>query len=459
MSVVTRFAPSPTGFLHIGGARTALFNYLFAAHHGGRYLLRIEDTDKKRSTTEAIEAIYDGLNWLGLAANDGVILQSEREERHRAVAEEMLSTGTAYKCFLSKEELTDIRAAAHETGRPVRSPWRDRSDRPASAQAAYVVRLRMPDEGLTTIQDMVQGKVSVKNCSLDDIVLLRSDGTPTYMLAVVVDDHDMGITHVIRGDDHLNNAFRQYHIYQGAGWLPPIFAHIPLIHGPDGAKLSKRHGALGVGSYREMGFLPEAVSNYLSRLGWSHGDDELFSREQAVGWFDGKHIGKAPARFDIDKLKAVNQHWLRKIPSDELAEQLIEMRGGVAAVQSRGWLEKLMPLFTERAQTLLELNEMTNWLFSEGAPTLNEDAAALLTDEAKHTLQKVAKFLQTSTADKAEFDSAFKDWMATEGLKMRDVGVPLRAALTGSKTAPSILDIVKGLGIEETLNRIDQICT
>ena len=279
------------------------------------------------------------------------------------------------------------------------------------------------------------------------------------MLAVVVDDYDMGITHVIRGDDHLNNAFRQYHIYQAAGWPVPIFGHIPLIHGPDGAKLSKRHGALGVDAYRDIGFLPEAVGNYLSRLGWSHGDEELFSREQAISWFDGQHIGKAPARFDMDKLKAVNQYWLRKMPADELAEKLIVMRGGVAAAQSKEWLEELMPLFTERAQTLVELNEMTSWLFGNGAPALNEDAAALLTDEAKHTLQKVAQFLSTSAANKAEFDTAFKDWMAAEGLKMRDVGLPLRAALTGTKTAPSILDIVRALGTEETLNRINQICT
>lgn len=458
MSVVTRFAPSPTGFLHIGGARTALFNYLFAKHHGGQYLLRIEDTDKKRSTKEAIEAIHEGLKWLGLNGDEDVILQSEQAERHRAVAEEMLAAGTAYKCFLSEEELANIRATARETGKPVRSPWRERSD-PPSAQTTYVVRLKMPDRGITTIQDMVQGQVSVQNSSLDDFVLLRSDRTPTYMLAVVVDDHDMGITHVIRGDDHLNNAFRQYHIYQGAGWPAPTFGHIPLIHGSDGAKMSKRHGALGVNAYRDMGFLPEAVGNYLSRLGWSHGDDELFSREEAATWFDGRHIGKAPARFDIDKLKAVNQYWLRKMPADALADKLIDLHGGVAAAKSRGWLEELMPLFTERAQTLIELHEMTKWLFSEGAPAINEDAAALLTDEAKNILQKIAKFLSTSKVEKDQLDAAFKDWIAAEGLKMRDVGLPLRVALTGTKAAPSILDIVRGLGTEETLNRINQICT
>ena len=457
MSVVTRFAPSPTGYLHIGGARTALFNYLFAAHHGGRYLLRIEDTDKKRSTAEAIDAIYDGLNWLGLGGEGQAVMQSEQADRHRAVAQEMLAAGTAYKCYLTAEELEQVRSDAREQGRPVRSPWRDRTDSP-SDDTAYVVRLKMPDEGETRINDMVQGEVTVQNESLDDLVLLRSDGTPTYMLAVVVDDHDMGISHVIRGDDHLNNAFRQYHIYRAAGWTPPVFAHIPLIHGPDGAKLSKRHGALGVDAYRDMGFLPEAVANYLSRLGWSHGDDELFSRDQAVSWFDGQHIGKAPARFDLDKLKAVNQHWLRQKPSEELADQLLALRPD-AADQTRGWLITLMPLFTERAQTLLELSEMTAWLFQTGAPALNDEAGALLTDEAKHTLRGVAAFLEHAPSEAEAFDSAFKEWMTDQGLKMRDVGLPLRAALTGTKTAPSILDIVRGLGAEESIKRINQICT
>ena len=458
MSVVTRFAPSPTGFLHIGGARTALFNYLFAAHHGGRYLLRIEDTDKKRSTAEAITAIHDGLNWLGLNGDKEAVLQSEQAGRHREVALQMLASGTAYKCFLSDAELDNIRTEAREEGRPVRSPWRDGGN-PPSADAPFVVRLKMPDQGITSIGDMVQGEVTVQNDRLDDLVLLRSDGSPTYMLAVVVDDHDMGITHVIRGDDHLNNAFRQYHIYQAAGWSVPVFGHIPLIHGPDGAKLSKRHGALGVDAYRDMGILPEALVNYLSRLGWSHGDDELFSREQAISWFDGQHIGKAPARFDMDKLKAVNQYWLRQTASNELADQLLALHDGPAADQTRGWLTRLMPLFTERAQTLTELAAMTGWLFHSGAPQLTDDAAALLTDEAKHTLRKAALFFADAPAEADAFDAAFKGWMETQGLKMRDVGLPLRAALTGTKTAPSILDIVRGLGTDETVKRINQICT
>ena len=458
MSVVTRFAPSPTGFLHIGGARTALFNYLFAAHHGGRYLLRIEDTDKKRSTSEAIEAIHNGLNWLGLGGDAPAVLQSEQAERHQEVALQMLSAGTAYKCYLSEAELEEIRAAARQDGRPVRSPWRDQSDAP-SEDAPFVVRLKMPDEGETTIADMVQGEVSVQNSSLDDLVLLRSDGSPTYMLAVVVDDHDMGITHVIRGDDHLNNAFRQYHIYTAAGWTPPVFGHIPLIHGPDGAKLSKRHGALGVEAYRDMGFLPEALANYLSRLGWSHGDDELFSRDQAVAWFDGQHIGKAPARFDLDKLKAVNQHWLRQSSPETLAKMLMDKQHSSCPELTRAWLVRLMPLFTERAQTLIELSAGTSWLFQSGAPELNEDAAALLTDEAKQTLIKAAAFFADAPEEADAFDPAFKGWMAAEGLKMKDVGLPLRAALTGTKTAPSILDIIRGLGTDETIKRINQICT
>ena len=371
---------------------------------------------------------------------------------------QMLAAGTAYKCYLSESELEGIRAQAREQGRPVRSPWRDKNDTP-SADAPFVVRLKMPDEGETKLTDMVQGAVTVQNSSLDDLVLLRSDGSPTYMLAVVVDDHDMGITHVIRGDDHLNNAFRQYHIYKAAGWTAPAFGHIPLIHGPDGAKLSKRHGALGVDAYRDMGFLPEALVNYLSRLGWSHGDDELFSREEAISWFDGQHIGKAPARFDLDKLKAVNQHWLRQAAADDLAGQLLTIQGGTAAEQTRGWLTTLMPLFTERAQTLTELAEMTGWLFQSGAPGLTDEAAALLTDEAKQTLRKAASFFESAPAEPDAFDEAFKAWMDNEGLKMRDVGLPLRAALTGTKTAPSILDIVRGLGTQETIKRINQICT
>ena len=455
MSVITRFAPSPTGYLHIGGARTALFNYLFAAHHGGRYLLRIEDTDKKRSTPEAVQAIHDGLSWLGLQGDEPAVLQSERSEAHRKAALEMLARGTAYKCFLSPEELDKLRAKAKEDGVPIQSPWRDRDDEPEDA--TFTIRLKMPQTGQTSIEDMVQGEVTIQNDRLDDMILMRSDGTPTYMLAVVVDDHDMGITHVIRGDDHLNNAFRQYHIYQALGWEAPVFGHIPLIHGPDGAKLSKRYGALGVDAYQEMGYLPEAMINYLARLGWSHGDDELFSLEQAISWFDGSHIGKSPSRFDFDKLKSVNHHWIRQTDPALLVEMVLAS-ASAPAPQTEKWLTDLMPHFTERAQTIPELVEMTNWLFCEGAPEINTEAQALLDDAAQSKLQLFSEFMTHAPEDKADFDPAFKAWMADNGLKMKDIGLPLRAALTGTKTAPSILDIVLALGRDEVQKRIQDIC-
>ncbi|MEC8728337.1 MAG: glutamate--tRNA ligase, partial [Pseudomonadota bacterium] len=303
MSVITRFAPSPTGFLHIGGARTALFNYLFARHHGGTYLLRVEDTDRARSTDEAIAAIHDGLNWLDLAGDQDPVYQFSRMERHADIAHQLLEKGLAYRCYLTPEELSQMREEARKIGYPIRSPWREKTAAEAP-DAPYVVRLKMPESGSTTIPDAVQGEVTVQHQQLDDLVMLRSDGTPTYMLAVVVDDHDMGVTHIIRGDDHLNNAFRQQKIIAAMDWPQPVYAHIPLIHGADSAKLSKRHGALSVTAYRDMGFLPEAVNNCLLRLGWSHGDDEMISRDQAIEWFDLGGIGKSPARFDSDKLTA-----------------------------------------------------------------------------------------------------------------------------------------------------------
>ena len=455
MSVITRFAPSPTGYLHIGGARTALFNYLFAAHHGGKYLLRIEDTDKKRSTPEAVEAIHAGLRWLGLQGAEEALLQSSRQEQHQKAAFAMLERGTAYKCYLGTEELEAIRIKAKEDGVPVRSPWRDKTDAPQDAP--FTIRLKMPETGETVVEDMVQGRVTIRHDQLDDMILLRSDGSPTYMLAVVVDDHDMGITHVIRGDDHLNNAFRQYHIYQGLGWDVPVFGHIPLIHGPDGAKLSKRHGALGVDAYQEMGYLPEAMLNYLARLGWSHGDDELFSLQQAIDWFDGSHIGKSAARFDFDKLKSVNHHWMRQADPARLAEMVMEQSpAGVA--QTRGWLEAMMSLFTERAQTIPELVEMSKWLFCAGAPEIADEAQALLTQEAKSRLQAFCDFMANAPENLAAFEPAFKEWMGDNGLKMKDIGLALRAALTGSKSAPSLTDILVVLGKAETVNRIEQVC-
>ena len=309
--VVTRFAPSPTGYLHIGGARTALFNWLFARHHGGKYLLRIEDTDRARSTQPAIEAILDGLGWLGTEGDGDPYFQSQFEARHAEVAHELIARGAAYRCFLTQDELAARREKAQAERRPFRidSEWRDRECGPEQEGRPSVVRIKAPKDGETVIEDLVQGRVTVANAELDDFVLLRSDGTPTYMLAVVVDDHDMGVTHIIRGDDHLNNAFRQLAIIRAMEWPEPTYAHIPLIHGSDGAKLSKRHGALGVDAYRdEMGILPEALSNYLLRLGWGHGDDEIITREQAVEWFDLDHVGKSPSRFDFKKLENINGH-------------------------------------------------------------------------------------------------------------------------------------------------------
>lgn len=460
MSVVTRFAPSPTGFLHIGGARTALFNYLFARHFGGKYLLRIEDTDKKRSTVEAIEAIHEGLGWLGLAGDEPAVMQSAHEARHREVATQMLENGSAYKCFLSDEELNDLRTSCREQGVALRSPWRDRNDHPENAD--YVVRIKMPDAGNTVIDDIVQGQVTITNTTLDDLVMLRSDGTPTYMLAVVVDDHDMGITHIIRGDDHLNNAFRQYHIYKAAGWEPPIFGHIPLIHGDDGAKLSKRHGALGVEAYKEMGFLAQGLLNYLARLGWSHGDDELFSMEEAISWFDGSSIGKSPSRFDLEKLKGVNNHWMREIPASEMAKIVMEAGGVIGLTpheNTASWLEKMMSCFTDRANTVNEIVEQTGWLFITGAPKLSEQAASQITEEAKARLLRFATFLINSSAQTHdELGAEMNAWLAENDLKMKDIGIPLRIAVTGSKAAPSLVDIIFGVGIEEIKNRIEQIC-
>ncbi|CAI8329321.1 MAG: Glutamate--tRNA ligase [Alphaproteobacteria bacterium UBA4588] len=462
MSVVTRFAPSPTGYLHIGGARTALFNALYAAHHGGTYLVRIEDTDKARSTDDAVKAIHDGLAWLGLEGDKPAVMQSTQEARHREAAVAMLDAGTAYRCYLTDEALDTIRTEARAEGKPVRSPYRNPDKAPPSHDVPFVVRLRMPDDGETVIDDLVQGRVTVKNETLDDLVMLRSDGSPTYMLAVVVDDHDMGITHVLRGDDHLNNAFRQHHIFAGLGWQPPRFGHIPLIHGPDGAKLSKRHGALGVDAYREMGFLSEAINNYLCRLGWSHGDDELFSRAEAEQWFDSDGIGKSPARFDMDKLRSVNAHWLRQLSADALADDILSHTSHSPPAASRGWLIALAPLLAERAHTLDELRASAGWLLHDGAPSPDEAAEIILNQEAIARLKLFVTFL--TNADDAKivsldaFQSAFQEFLAENELKMKDLGLPLRAALTGTKAAPSITDIIVALGRAETVLRLEQIC-
>lgn len=458
--VVTRFAPSPTGYLHIGGARTALFNWLFARHHGGTYLLRIEDTDRARSTEPAIAAIFDGLEWLGLAGDEPAVFQFARSDRHAAVAHALLEAGHAYRCYLTQEELAARRERAQAERRPFRieSEWRDAGPDTWPADTPYVVRMKAPREGETAIDDLVQGTVTVRNEEIDDFVILRSDGTPTYMLAVVVDDHDMGVTHVIRGDDHLNNAFRQLviiramHAIEG-GWPDPVYAHVPLIHGADGAKLSKRHGALGVDAYRdEMGILPEALFNYLLRLGWGHGDDEIISRAQAEAWFDIAHVGKSPSRFDLAKLQNLNGHYLREADDARLAALVAPL---MTVEPELGLLARAMPVLKVRAKDLHELAAGAAFLIATRPLALDDKAAALLTPEARDLLCRLDAVLQlesdwTSTALEATLKQVAGEW----GLGLGKLAQPLRAALTGQTTSPGIFDVLELLGREESLARI-----
>jgi glutamyl-tRNA synthetase len=455
-TIVTRFAPSPTGYLHIGGARTALFNWLFARHHGGKYLLRIEDTDRARSTPDAIEAILDGLSWLDIAGDGEPYFQSQFEARHAEVAHELIARGAAYRCYLTPEELARRREEAQAQKKPFRitSEWRDCADAP-SPDAPYVVRLKAPREGETVIEDLVQGRIVVRNEELDDFVLLRSDGSPTYMLAVVVDDHDMGVTHVIRGDDHLNNAFRQLAIIRAMDWPAPRYGHIPLIHGADGAKLSKRHGALGVDAYRdEMGILPEALFNYLLRLGWGHGDDEIISREQAVQWFDIDHVGKSPSRFDLKKLENVNGHYIRHAEDSRLAVLVAARRGGLEAADL-ALLERAMPELKARAKDLNELGANADFLFAQRPLALDEKASALLDVEARALLGRLHAILAgVASWTHDDTESAVKALAEAEGLKLGKLAQPLRAALTGRATSPGIFDVLVLLGQDESLARI-----
>jgi glutamyl-tRNA synthetase len=454
--VVTRFAPSPTGYLHIGGARTALFNYLFARHHGGRYLLRIEDTDKARSTQPAIDAILDGLGWLEIGGDGEPYFQSQFEKRHAEVAHELIERGAAYRCYLTPDELAAMREKAQAERRPFRinSIWRDCAPGPEQEGKPYVVRIKSPNEGETAIDDLVQGRVTVSNAEIDDFVLLRSDGTPTYMLAVVVDDHDMGVTHIIRGDDHLNNAFRQLAIIRAMGWPEPTYAHIPLIHGQDGAKLSKRHGALGVDSYRdEMGILPEALSNYLLRLGWGHGDDEIISRRQAVEWFDLDHVGKSPSRFDLKKLENLNGHYMREADDARLAD-LIAPKLGINQEQL-ALLVSAMPELKARAHDLNQLADGARFLFAQRPLGFDEKAVALLTDEARDHLADVhATLCAVANWDHDTLDAAVREVAERKELKLGKLAQPLRAALTGQTTSPGIFDVLVLLGKSESLARI-----
>jgi len=452
--VVTRFAPSPTGYLHIGGARTALFNWLYARHHGGKFLLRIEDTDKARSTKEAIDAILDGMHWLGLDWDGHEYYQSQFWARHAEVAHRLLDRGAAYRCYMTQEELAAQREEAAAERKPFRinSPWRDVTDE--QGDTPFVIRLKAPRDGETAIDDRVQGRVTVQNAELDDFVLLRSDGSPTYMLAVVVDDHDMGVTNVIRGDDHLNNAFRQLAIIRAMGWPEPSYAHVPLIHGPDGAKLSKRHGALGVDAYRdELGFLPEAVGNYLLRLGWGHGDDEIISREQAIEWFDLDHVGKSPSRFDFKKLENLNGHYIREADDQRLTD-LVLPRLSLADSQ-KALLARAMPELKARAHTLVELAQGAGFLFAQRPIEPDAAAAALLVSEARTLLSSAhARLAGLAEWDAASVEAAIREVAEAEGVKLGKLAQPLRAALTGRTTSPGIFDVLALLGKDESLARI-----
>jgi len=459
--VVTRFAPSPTGYLHIGGARTALFNYLFARHHGGKFLLRIEDTDRARSTESAIEAIFDGLNWLGLAGDEEPVFQFARAARHAEVAQAMLAAGHAYKCFATPEELAQLREAQRAAKQPMRydGRWRDR-DPAEGGDKPFVIRLKAPREGETAIEDAVQGRVVVQNSELDDMILLRSDGTPTYMLAVVVDDHDMGVTHVIRGDDHLNNAFRQLGIIKAMEWPEPTYAHIPLIHGSDGAKLSKRHGAMGVDAYRDqLGMLSEAVNNYLLRLGWGHGDEEIVDRARAVELFDLPGVGRSPSRFDLKKLENLNGHYIREADDGRLALLVAERMAPLAddeAAQARlRRLAAIMPALKPRAKTLLELTEGAAFLFAVRPIPVDGDASKLLDAPARALLATVADRLDALPDWTLEAIETVVRTVAEEaGLGLGKVAQPLRAALTGRTTSPGIFDVLFHLGRDETIGRL-----
>ena len=459
--VVTRFAPSPTGYLHLGGARTALFNWLYARHHGGTFLLRIEDTDRVRSTQPAIDAILEGMTWLGLDWDGDTVFQFARADRHAEVARQMVEGGHAYRCYMTQGEIAAQREAAQAAKKPlrIRSPWRDADPADVPAGQPFVVRLKAPRDGATTIDDQVQGSVTVQNAELDDMVLLRSDGTPTYMLAVVVDDHDMGVTHVIRGDDHLNNAFRQLPIYRAmnaveGGWDAPTYAHIPLIHGTDGAKLSKRHGAVGVEAYRdELGILPEAFDNYLLRLGWGHGDDEIISREQATEWFDLAGVGKSPSRFDLKKLENLNGHYIREAEDERLA-RLVASTGGYGD-NAVPMLRRAMPSLKARAANLNELADNAGFLFARRPLAIDPGATDLLSGEAPAILAALHAALDAVQRwDQETLEAAVRQVAETKGIKLGHAAQPLRAALTGRRTSPGIFDVLAVLGREESLGRI-----
>ncbi|MEK9644774.1 MAG: glutamate--tRNA ligase [Alphaproteobacteria bacterium] len=466
MSVVTRFAPSPTGFLHIGGARTALFNWLYARHTGGKFLLRIEDTDRKRSTPEAIDAILAGLEWLGLQWDEEPVYQFSRRDRHAEAAQTLLDKGLAYRCYCTPEELDAMREKAKAEKRSMRydGTWRDRDPSEAPEGVDPVIRFRAPQEGSTVIEDAVQGRVEVANSELDDLIMLRADGTPTYMLSVVVDDHDMGVTHAIRGDDHLTNAFRQTQIFQALGWEPPVFAHIPLIHGADGAKLSKRHGALGVEAYRDMGYLSEALLNYLCRLGWSHGDDEFFDMQQAAEWFDISGINKGAARFDFDKLANLNGRYIDAADNERLfalaLPGLEEAAGGALPEEVKSRVLAGMNSLKSRADTIPQLVENALIYVRSRPLEFTEKASTLITPESRALLGELAGDLEAVNDWSEEtVDGAVRAFVEKKDLKLGAVAQPLRAALTGTTVSPGIFEVAAIFGREETLARVQEVAT
>jgi len=460
-TVVTRFAPSPTGFLHIGGARTALFNWLFARGRGGRFLLRIEDTDRARSTPEATQAILDGLEWLGLEWDGDPVSQFARRERHAEVARAMLEAGTAYRCYASQDEIEAAREAARAEGRSTlyRSPWRD-SQAPEAPERPCVIRLKAPREGTTVIGDAVQGEVTIRNDQLDDMVLMRSDGTATYMLAVVVDDHDMGVTHVIRGDDHLNNAARQIQIYRAMGWAEPVWAHIPLIHGPDGKKLSKRHGALGAAEYRALGYPAAAMRNYLARLGWSHGDDEFFTDAQALAWFGLEGIGRAPARFDVKKLENLSGRHLAAMPDAALLQELEAFRAATGqpalSPNQRKGLSAALYCLKDRARTFPELLEKAHFVLAEGPIEPDEKSAQALDAVSRGILAELTPHLRDASWTREALEETVGQVAEAHGLKMGKLAAPLRAALSGRAVSPSVFDMMLVIGREETIRRLTE---
>lgn len=457
--IVTRFAPSPTGFLHIGGARTALFNYLFAKHHGGKFLLRIEDTDRTRSTEAATAAILDGMKWLGLDWDDEPVYQFARSDIHAAAAKKLVNSGKAYYCFMTQEELESERAEAMHDGRHyiVKSKWRDADSSSYPVDQKPVIRLKAPRDGETVIADLVQGDVVVANDHLDDMILLRSDGTPTYMLAVVVDDHDMGVTHIIRGDDHLTNAARQIVLYNAFGWDVPQMAHIPLIHGPDGAKLSKRHGAVGIDWYRDEGYLPEAMCNYLVRLGWSHGNDEIFSREHAIEWFDLKSIGKSPSRLDWDKMRNVNMNYIKETPDEKLLAFVVDelVKEMVISEISKDAILHAIGSLKPRSHVLTEMMELAKLYVIEFDPPIEPDAAEIIEHMDRIVVEDaMAMIMNLEAFDVDSISAALKNLAETKGIKLGELMKPLRCLLTGRLNSPSVFEIIAIIGKDAALRRL-----